>query len=222
MKFSVVTYASDLNKAGFLRLKHSAEKHNWPLQVLTGGWLGWGTKVLAVQEWAKTANVDFFMFTDAYDTFFIREYKEEQFLRVCDAAANATNSIYGLISGEKNCWPDQSLAPKYNNHFQDSVWQYANSGQYVINRKLFLQMLEETPIRHTDDDQLWLTHRYLSGKYNLNIDKDCNVFQSIAFEEKGEFGERVSGTFVNNHTGRTAYVLHGNGRTDMSKFEKYI
>lgn len=221
MKLQVVTVASDLAHPGLQRLKASAEAGNWPLHVIPVNWGGWGTKMIAVAEWAKNADVDAIFYTDAYDTLFVRPYYRFMFYAMFNVSKETKEGYYGLISGEKNCWPDASLAKMYPSREWNTRWCYVNAGQWLIGKNLFLQMLEENPIRTTDDDQLWLTHRYLSGAYNLRIDMQCNVFQSVAFEEAGEFGDMPEKVFFNEITWRRPFILHGNGRTDLTKFEKY-
>jgi ubiquinone biosynthesis protein COQ9 len=66
-----------------------------------------------------------------------------------------------------------------------------------------------------DNDQIWYTDR-AAGKSVL-IDVQCVNFQSIAFEEDGDFSF-VYDRLQNNVTGTMPLFIHGNGRTDMTKF----
>lgn len=206
----ILTIASAGHHPGLDRLKRSADRHGWPLTVITAPWRGWGTKVHAVADHARQSEADIIFYIDGYDSIFIRQYPGNIWI---------TSTDYGYLSTEKNCWPDASLAPQYPSDYQ-SPWRFVNAGQWTMPRKTFLRMVKEHPIRFSDDDQLWHTHRFLSNEYNLSLDSGCEIFQSVAFHTPGEFGEQ-DGQFVNLVTGTHPFVLHGNGGTDMTAYEKY-
>ena len=206
----IVTLASPGYHPGLARLEHSAQVHGWPLTVIRAPWRGWGTKVHAVADYARGIEADVIFYIDGYDSIFVKQYPGNIWINKPD---------FGYYSTEKNCWPDTSLAQQYMVDHQ-SPWRFLNAGQWAIPRKMFLQMVDENPIRFSDDDQLWHTHRFLSGKYNLKLDSGCEIFQSVAFHTPGEFADR-KGQFVNLMTGTMPFVLHGNGNTDMTPYEKY-
>lgn len=206
----ILTLASAGHHPGLDRLKRSAARHGWPLTVITAPWRGWGTKVHAVADHARQSEADIIFYIDGYDSIFVRQYPGNIWI---------TSTDYGYLSAEKNCWPDASLAAQYPLDYQ-SPWRFVNAGQWTMPRKTFLRMVEEHPIRFSDDDQLWHTHRYLSNNYGLFLDSGSEIFQSVAFHTPGEFGEQ-NGQFINLVTGTRPFVLHGNGGTDMTAYEKY-
>jgi len=66
------------------------------------------------------------------------------------------------------------------------------------------------------DDQLYFTNMYLSKELDCNLDTDCKIFQSIAFESKGDFS--IDGGLYNNITKRRPIILHGNGKTNLEPY----
>jgi lysyl hydroxylase/galactosyltransferase/glucosyltransferase/procollagen-lysine,2-oxoglutarate 5-dioxygenase len=75
------------------------------------------------------------------------------------------------------------------------------------------------PPRFEDDDQRWYTDTYLNLINQCDwIGLDyCNMFQSIAFESEGDFEIRY-GRLYNKITHTFPMFIHGNGKTDMTKF----
>jgi hypothetical protein len=119
-----------------------------------------------------------------------------------------------LISGEKCCYPH----PEKAHHFtSSSPWRYANSGQIYGKSQRLIELAERYPFPDVENDQIWYTDRAIAGE--VMIDDECNLFQSIAFEEPDDFDYYPSDRFKlrNRRTGTFPLFAHGNGRTDMNK-----
>ncbi len=212
MALAVVTMKSPGDHPGYTRLVGSAERHGWPLITVTShNYGGWGSKVLDVAAWARIhKQYDLILYTDGYDTFFVREFPGEQFFYDRFPA--------GVYSAEKNCWPDPSIADRYPT--AASEWKYLNAGQWLLKRGDFMHMADYNPIRPSDNDQPWHARLFLSGQYAMRLDDKCELFQSVAFLAPGDF-DTGGAELVNLKTGSRPYIVHGNGGTDLSPYEKY-
>ena len=119
-----------------------------------------------------------------------------------------------IISAEKGCYPDSHNRGKFPSVPHE--WKYLNSGQIYGRRDVFMNLFEQNPVRFEDDDQRWYTERYLAMPDKIGLDY-CNIFQSVAFEVEGDFTLTYNRLY-NNKTHTFPMFIHGNGKTDMSKF----
>ena len=205
MKIKAITYSTREDE-GLNNLLQSCKQFNIDIEVLQGKWRGFGTKILETRDYVKTLEgYTHFLFVDAYDTLFVSGLEEVNV---------KANSGHLIVSVEKACWPDSSLASKYPH--VDTPWKYINSGSYLAPIDLFLEIVEENPIDYRDDDQLWLTKVYLTNKYVIELDYSCKLFQSLAFEADTDF-TYTHNRLLNNVTNNFPIVLHGNGKTPMKK-----
>jgi hypothetical protein len=79
-----------------------------------------------------------------------------------------------------------------------------------------MKLFEQNPVRFEDDDQRWYTDRFLERRSSISLDY-CNIFQSVAFEVEGDFTLTYNRLY-NNKTHTFPMFIHGNGKTDMTKF----
>lgn len=210
----VITVATE-ETDGLARLRASAVKHGIKLEVLgldghwTGGNLarlenpGGGQKINFVKKYIKDLSDDtVVIFVDGYDVVFIGGL---------DAIIERYKSSKhkALFTAEKTCWPDSSLADKYPQ--TDSEYKFLNSGTYVAEVGELKKITEEE-IRDTDDDQLYLSLKFLSYKFDMGLDYRCKLFQptegcwsdmEYIHEEKEELTNTVFKT--------KPLVVHGNG-----------
>jgi hypothetical protein len=208
MKLKVVTYTNQPEHPGLAKLKASMDLHKIDYHIIVAEWKGYGTKIIELYNYLKTLEgYTHFLFTDAHDTYFLH---------------GNIQMIEGiLISGEKNCWPDPHLSTEISTiapspQFRAaSRWIYPNSGGITGNIHYFLDLFDENKPSHADDDQRWWTSRFLNEPI-IDIDYHCEIFQSIAFESPDEF-EIINGRFKNIITNTYPALIHGNGRTDMTK-----
>jgi hypothetical protein len=175
----LLTLATDVANKKLLDLIASSDKFGWNLEVIVAEWGGFGTKLIETYNYLKkNPHITEFIFVDAYDVVALSSPQE--------AIEKIKDRTKMLISVEKNCWPNSSLASKYPK--TDSEWKYINSGSYYSPSKLFIDMIEANPPLYIDDDQLWMTNRFLNNPNDKVLDYDCEVFQAYSFISDDDFG----------------------------------
>jgi hypothetical protein len=153
------------------------------------------------------------IYSDGADTFFAKSF-------------TPPNGVF-VISGEKNCYPDQVKAPLYPT--KESSWCYVNGGNWCGEITLIIEFFERYGLLiHKNDanGQRELTDAYIKAYHDhfpIILDQKCVYFQTTAFEEPGDFTLAEDGKgIINNITGTEPCVFHGNGRTDMKAiYERY-
>ena len=203
----LVTVASHLDVKGLENLISSAQKFGWDIEVILSEWKGFGTKLIEVANYFdNNPDVKELIFVDAYDVIALSTPQE-----VIEKIKDRTKM---LVSVEKGCWPDSSLAIHYPE--VDTDWKYINSGTYYAPRGAFMDMIEKNPPLYSSDDQLWLTIEFLHEPSKFVLDYGCEVFQCYSFIAEDDF-EYKDGRVHNLKTNSKGVLFHGNGRTDMSK-----
>lgn len=146
---------------------------------------------------------DYLIYADAADTYFQR-------------AVNVPD--YLLWSTEKQCFPFPQWADKFKGL---SRWKYLNNGLYCGPSKLIVEYFERYKLNDIKiNPQAAAQEAYLQGVedgFPVKLDIMCKEFQSVAFEEDGEF-EMIKGKVFNKITKTTPAVIHGNGLTPLEKF----
>lgn len=206
MNCKLITTASDLNHSGFIQLKKSLEKFNWDWELISQNYSAYGSKMLNAYNYAKTSDCTHLFIVDAYDVI------------VLDSMQNVLHKIEDkkciLFNAEKGCWSRPELAEKYPETISD--WKYLNGGCAFVNVEQFIKMFEAHPISDNDNDQDKLTDIFLSKEFNLKLDNNCEIFQSIAFESDDDFSIADGNSLFNNKTKTFPSFIHGNGKTDMN------
>lgn len=203
----LLTLATDVASKKLLDLIASSDKFGWNLEVIVAEWRGFGTKLIETYNYLKkNPRITEFIFVDAYDVVALSSPQE--------AIEKIKDRTKMLISVEKNCWPDSSLASKYPK--TDSEWKYINSGSYYSPSKLFIDMIEANPPLYIDDDQLWMTNRFLNNPNDKVLDYDCEVFQAYSFISDDDFGYENK-RLQNLKTKSQPVLIHSNGKTDDTK-----
>lgn len=203
--FKLITTASDVPPTQ--TLVKSLLLNGWDYELLIHDWVGFGDKILKTYSYLKNnPHINYFIYCDAYDVIAI------------DSMANTLKRIRNkdkiIVSAERNCWPDPDRAINYPE--TKSPWKYVNSGCYFGNAEMFKKMVEENPIQQHTDDQRWFTDQFLKGL--VELDSNCNIFQSIAFGQESDF-ELKGNKLINTITKTKPVFIHGNGRTDMSRWK---
>lgn len=192
MKTKVVTFTNTPENAGHKQLIRSLNRWVVDYHVINAPWVWFGTKIVETAAYVRTIQDEYthFMFVDGHDTFFQLPTSSLRLSEGDDKFEKAAKLggwiKTGLVSTEKACWPDPKLAEQYPKVETNSRWIYLNSGSYIFSIPFFLKMVEENPLTHFDDDQLWLTKIYLNGQ-PFKLDTECTLFQSIAFLADDEF-----------------------------------
>jgi hypothetical protein len=159
------------------------------------------------------------IYSDAADTFFLKKFDVPDFL---------------LISVEKACFPDPSLAEKYPQNMP-TPWRYVNAGNWCGPIDLAIEFFERYKLnthqgQHVNGQREWHQAFLQSQKDNLKVylDWNCMYMQSVAFEDAGDFSIHIDRKMDewpivlndipkirNNKTETFPAVFHGNGRTDI-------
>ena len=202
----VVIISDNRTHPSQILLKRSLWRHGWEFVEITVPWRGFATKLQELAKYLRESGDEYFIMQDAFDTYCLLPPSEMPWQYA---------DVDGVIvSGEKACYPD----PERAHHFTaSSPWRYPNSGQVYGRSSRFLELIERHPVPDDVDDQRYYTDRAIAGE--VLVDDECNLFQSIAFEEPDDFdyfpNERFK--FRNKKTGTFPLFAHGNGRTDMNK-----
>jgi hypothetical protein len=211
---TVITVSNDINNPGLQRLVDSTKKFKWDIVVINTPWRGFGTKLIETYNYLK-ANpaLESFVFADAHDVVALSDPDE-------------FNSILGpfedkiITSCEKACWPEEEL--KWTYPASDSEWKYVNSGTYYAPSSLFIKIFESSPPEYHNDDQLWLTNRYLrQDGDDIQLDCWCYLFQCYSHIHDGDFSYE-NNRLQNLKTLRQPIFIHGNGRTDMALIDNLL
>jgi hypothetical protein len=202
----VIVSLDNPNHPGWLKLEESLKRHGWEYVTIVKEWKGFGTKIIGLYEHLVNDYDDDFIYLDAYDNYCIAPPDEFNYKH-----RGGTGLI---ISAEKGCYPDSHNMGKFPSVPHE--WKYLNSGQIYGRREDFIKLFEQNPVRFEDDDQRWYTDRFLERRSSISLDY-CNIFQSVAFEVEGDFTLTYNRLY-NNKTHTFPMFIHGNGKTDMTKF----
>lgn len=135
-----------------------------------------------------------------------------------------------LISAEKYCWPDKSLANDYP-EVEGKASRFLNSGAFIGYAPQVYGLLED-PIEDTADDQLYLTKVFLNdarrSKLGLKLDTQSKLFQNL-HGAKNDVKLKVDlennqGVLQNVNFMTTPAILHGNGlsKVDLNAYANYL
>jgi hypothetical protein len=201
----VIVSLDNPNHPGWLKLEASLKRHGWEYHPIIREWKGFGTKIIGLYEYLQSTEINNFVYLDAYDNHCIGGPTELDY----------KPKLYPLIlSTEKGCYPDTHNMGKFPT--VDHDWKYINSGQIYGTKEAFMKVYQSNPPKLEDDDQRWYTERFFAMRGTIGLDY-CNIFQSIAFEVEGDFEIRYNRVY-NKITHTFPMFLHGNGKTDMSKY----
>lgn len=216
MKVKLIATSTDNNHPGVKELKRSLDYFNWDYELLNERYIAYGSKMINAYNYAKKTDCSHLFIVDAYDIFVLGTMQE------------ALNKIPDhdciLFNAEKACWPYTEWEKEYPKVY--GPWKYLNGGACFVQVEKFIKLFEENPIKHTDNDQVNLARVYLDKRdsYNMKLDTDCDLFQSIAFEHDNDFfiWNGKNRAFQNNITGSDPIIIHGNGKTNMQKIYQLL
>lgn len=154
---------------------------------------------------------EYVIYSDGGDTFFLKTFTPP------------SNEL--IYSTEKACYPHPSLAAQYPpTRMPNNPWRFLNGGNWCSPIQLAIDFFNRYKLNtHTTDisGQHELMLAYLEAikeGFPIRLDEECEYFQTIAFEERGDFRVVLEDNipFVKNLiTNTTPSVIHGNGRTPM-------
>lgn len=208
----IITVASHLDVKGLEDLIESLQKFKHDFDIIVTEWRGFGTKIIEVYQYFKqNPDVQELIFVDAYDVLFLSDAKEIE--------EKIKDKTKMLMSVEKACYPKSELAVKYPE--TKSEWKYINSGTYYAPREVFMKIVENNYPQFSDDDQLYMTLEFLKNPNDFVLDYDCEVFQCYSFIAEDDY-EYKDNRVYNKKTNSIPSIIHGNGRTDLSKVLKLL
>jgi hypothetical protein len=186
----VVTCISDPTQIGYTHgLKASCEY--WGLELVTlcsQNWQSHRQKDTILKSYLQNLDKDeLIFFTDGYDTIFLNNQEEilSKYYKITKG-----NSI--LISGDRICSPDHNQSPKFPK--SKYGYDYINCGGVIANAGDYLKIIQELENISSKDKSpenkeykwsnqyLW-TKLYLSKKFEITIDHNCEIFQTFTTEE---------------------------------------
>lgn len=129
-----------------------------------------------------------------------------------------------VYQAEKACFPHKEKAKLHPETKSD--WKYLNGGGYTGPLTLITEFFERYKLnniggKNPQDAQMEAFFQAKKDGFPIDLDTNCEIFQSLAFEEKGDF-EIKKGKFKNKLTKTFPAILHGNGRTEMKHIYELI
>jgi hypothetical protein len=163
-------------------------------------WPGFMGRIKGAAEYLRGRTEERVLFLDSSDTF------------VLDPASKlsawfGTRILLGgatIIAGEKNCYPEPSLAPKFR--YTRGPYKYPNGGCWGGWRKWVLEDLDLLVEGQTRDDDQYEWSILLPPRA---VDNKCELFQTMYGFRDGDIDWN---TFRNTLTGTYPSVFHFNGR----------
>lgn len=160
------------------------------------------------------------IYSDGADTFFQKAF------------VPPTDKI--IYSVEKAIWPPAEHFPHlkefYDIYYDDIKrraclhipWKYLNGGNWCGPIDLLIEFYDKYRLHdlkgniNGQKEQWEAFFKASTDGFPIEFDLQCKYFQTIGFEHEGDFSLAPDGKLlVNNITGTTPCVLHGNGRTEM-------
>lgn len=212
LKVKLITTVSNPNHTGFLMLKKSLEKFGWDWEICGTEYYAFGSKMVNAYNYAKTTDCTHLFIVDAYDVVVLSTMDEALCLLPKDAI---------VFNSEKNAWPYEQWAMLYP--YCDGPWKYLNGGVAFVEVKRFIDMFEENPILHTDNDQVILAKTFLTAgdRHNMFLDNTCMAFQTLCGLEASDLSF-INNRVKNNIFGTEPIFVHGNGLHPMDDFYELL
>ncbi len=218
MKF--ITVASK-DHPGLTNLKKSANHFGIDLEVLGYGqpYHGNGTKIHHLVQYLSSVDPeDIVLFTDAYDSIFVRDpsdltvvFKEFEKPVVFSCEDNyyfRIQAIQNLILNPYYKWK----YPKSESKFRK--YRYLNSGGYIGYAGKLLQVFTESSVnKMMRSDQVNLHRYFVDRPGKIHLDYDHEIFTNFGKFAQAERFTVESNVLTNNVTGSKPYVFHFPGPT---------
>ena len=244
----IITYASHYsvqsdNYNKYIERAFNALKDKLDIEPLDslGGNFQLYHKIIAVNNYIKNLDDnEFIVFVDAFDVLPVNGVNRDRLEYAIQKTYNMNKITF---NSEINCSPQSDLA-KY---FQDipGEWKYLNSGMYAGRVKL-LKPFFDNIITYIDklpkdvetlydvfgdqeqqynkfNDQLICIQQYIKNNSSIDLDYNCNVFQTLY---SGHFFSHPyhklhinyeNKTIQNTVTGSYPLLVHGNGKTILDR-----
>ena len=233
VKLILITTVSTQDHPGFEKLKASLDLFNWEYVVITNPNINWNWSglpdIYSICPQLIEKGYTHFLYTDGFDTLALSDITE-----VIEKYKD-TDKI--LFSAEKACFPrsdwsdrhisvepsitifgskglNMILPPnKRTRVVGGSRWRYLNHGQFIAPIDLYLELYNgvfDKPITC----QEYMMGLFLNGEKRIELDVNCDIFQSIAFKGDDEYTIDAK-RLKNNINDSAAVFLHANGRSEF-------
>ncbi len=201
----------------------SLARHGFEPVVLGWGerWRGLGSKPKLLKSAIDTGRItaSTIMFVDAFDVIFARSPHE-----VAEAVCGTWPNLI-LWNGERNCFPDATLADKHPK--TEHPYCYLNSGVSIGPTDLYRDALNEMEAEaipedyqkpdgqwhHENDQDNWM-RQFLFGEVPMALDTNADLFQTLHGAPVTELeidGPRIRNTITNTYP--AVFHFNGGGKT---------
>ena len=213
----VCTVATD-RTSGLIDLEHSCERVGIQLRIFgnSSRWSGMHFKLhtLCLELIRCRALYDYVIYTDGYDSVI---------------AANADCIIRRflafdtplLFSAEATCYPSAPGQTENDYPGAPTKYRFFNAGGFVGRLDYLLEVMAKWEALSANiNDQEWWAGVYLSGKTQIKLDHECNIFQCLhGCEDDVEFSPLG---IQNRITGSVPCILHANGYARLGKLADHV
>lgn len=192
------------------RLKKSAEKYEWKLDVLgmeqNSDKFGWGDggnfsiKLIKQIEYVATKNYDdIVLFTDAWDVICIGNCATlyEKFMSF------NKDLVFGA---EKMCAPDEGKASLYKT--ENVEFKYLNSGFFIGKAGVIKKYLEQYKNEKINDQLFW-TNIYLENQDAIALDTNATLVLNLWDTDMNAY--KIDNGFTYTITNTQPVFIHANG-----------
>lgn len=212
-KFKIYTYCTDINNLVFQKLSSRLEIELLPI-LTTWSW-DFYPKSLSIYETLKNIDKEtIVLICDSYDVLPVKYITNE---KLFEHIKNNFDLNKITFNAEKNCYPDLNLKPLYPE--VNSEWKYLNGGIYVGKAKNILFMLENLLNKIKGyDEQAVFSMSYINKEFNIDIDYNCKVFQTLYMLNNEDLTIK-EGKIFNNKTKTFPLLIHGNGISPSENFK---
>ncbi len=200
MKIKLVCHSNKPDHAGFLEFLGSLNKFGYDYEALNDPNYNWSSTFDTYLRYIKTLDSSYthVLTSDCFDVVVLATIEE--------IISKYKEPNKGLWSLEKCSFPNGDLAQYYPP--SPYPHKYINCGGSLFPIPLFIKVFEQYDGKLNIQD--WAAQHYLKNQDIINLDTNCDIFQSIAFLDPNDFsveGSRV----VNNYTKSKPVLLHNNG-----------
>ena len=125
-----------------------------------------------------------------------------------------------LISAERNCYPDPSLASQISG---DTPWRFPNAGM-VSGAPADLVSWAARALTTPDVDemeQLWMNRRLAAGDFPIPLDSATSLFYTVSPDEDGSLKMRDHRPW-NSVCGTYPQFFHFSGRCPVGSFQAML
>lgn len=205
MKTKVITVTNNIERSE--PLINSLGRLGWNTAVLVVEWKGFGTKLISTYEYLKqNPDIDRFVFCDAHDVVVLGTPGE------FESKLKDKNKI--LFNAERGCWPPPVQEFEHLYKTYEHGFNFLNSGVYYSPSKLFIDLMESAMPEYKSDDQWYFSMQYLFGRWGIELDNNCDVFQCYSFFKEDDFSYE-NNRLHNLKTNSTPIFIHANGGGGM-------